>query len=69
MVSAELEAPQGEEGHEIADVQGIGGRIEAAIKGEGPFAKALGKRREVGAVGDEAAPLQVFEEGHGRSAQ
>ena len=31
--------------------------------------EALGQRVGIGAVGHEAAPLEIFEEGHGRKGQ
>jgi hypothetical protein len=45
-------------------VQGVTRRIKATIHYGGPLVQALGERVEVGAVGVEAAPLEVFEQGH-----
>ena len=65
MVAGELETAQSELAHEMADVKRVTGRIEAAIQCDGALSEALSERFFVGAVGDEAAPLEVFEEVHG----
>ena len=65
MVAGELETFQRELAHEVADVERVAGGIEAAIERDGALGQALGKRIKIGAVGEESAPLEVFEEGHG----
>ena len=61
-----LETAQGEKRNVIADVQRIRRGIEARIKRHRALGNALRERVEVGAVGQEAAPLEVFDKGHGR---
>jgi len=64
MVPGALESRERELAHEVADVQRVAGGIEAAIDRDGAFAQALGERVKVGAVGEESAPLEVFDQGH-----
>jgi hypothetical protein len=54
-----LKSAQSEQRHEIADVQRIRRRVEAAVKrdGRGDF---LFQFRRVGAVGDQPAPFKFF---------
>ena len=63
MMAEQLKPPQREQRHEMADVQAVGGRVEAAVKrdGRGDF---LFQFRRVGAIGDEAAPFQFFQNAH-----
>ena len=44
VVTRELEAPQGKLGDKMADMEGIAGRVEAAIQRDRPLAQALGQR-------------------------
>jgi hypothetical protein len=66
MMAGKLKTAQRELAHEVTDVERIAGGVEAAIQRDGALSEALGERFFVGAVGDEAAPLEVFEEIHGR---
>ena len=63
MMAEQLKPPQREQRHEIADVQAVRRRVEAAVKrdGRGDF---LFQFRRVGAIGDEAAPFQFFQNAH-----
>ena len=61
----ELETSESQLPHEVADMERVSCGIESAIEREGPFGQALGERIKVGAVGIEAAPLQVFDQCHG----
>jgi hypothetical protein len=67
VMAGELEAAERDLAHEMADVKRVAGRIEAAIDRERALREALGERAFVGAIGDEAAPFQVFEQVHGRA--
>jgi hypothetical protein len=51
------------------DVQGIAGGVEAAIHGKRSAGEALTERVEVGAIGQQATPLDVFDQGHAMEAQ
>ena len=62
MVAEELETAQGEQRDEIADVEGVGGRIKAAIERGRALGQALGQRVKIGAVGVEAAPVEFVED-------
>jgi hypothetical protein len=55
-MAEQLESPQREQRHEIADVQRIRRGIKTTIKrdGRGNF---FGQFRRIRAIGDEAAPL------------
>jgi len=63
-VTGHLEAAEAEQGDEVADVEGIGGGIEAAIEGDRAVGEAFAQCVEVGAIGQEAAPGQVREDVH-----
>ena len=65
VVAEHLKTAKREEWDEVADVKRIGGRIEAAIKRDGAFRQTLGESGFIGAVGEQATPLQVFEDCHG----
>src|SRR5688500_4082094 len=56
VMAGELETPQRELAHEMADVERIAGWIETAVESQRSFAEALCERVEVGAIGEEAAP-------------
>ncbi len=60
-VAGELEAPQRQDLHEVADVQRRRGRVEAAVVGDGPGGQVLAQRLEVGRLGQQAAPRQVVQ--------
>ena len=64
VVAGELEAAERELAHEVADVESVGGGIEAAIERDRTLGDALGQRIEIGAVGEEAAPAKVFDDRH-----
>jgi hypothetical protein len=78
VVAGELEAAEGEEGDEVADVEAIGSGVEAAVEGEGFIGVdgvgglggvrgggACGGRLDLeGAIGDEPAPLQFLVDIH-----
>lgn len=63
-MACQLKASEQKLWDEVADVKRISGGIKSAIKGDGPLIQALVERREIGAVGQEAAPLEVFNESH-----
>lgn len=64
VMTRQLKAAQRQLRHQVTDVERVPGRIEAAIKRDRPRAQALGERSKVGAIGDEAAPLEVFDQVH-----
>src|SRR6185503_12623457 len=66
MMAKQLEAPQREQRHKIADVQRIGGRIKAAIQNDGG-GQALLEGVGVSAIGDQVAPFKFVQDGHGRA--
>ena len=63
MMPEQLKPPQREQRHEVANVQTVGGGVEAAIKrdGRGNF---FGQLRRIGAIGNKAAPFQFFQNAH-----
>jgi hypothetical protein len=63
-MTRQLKAAQRQLRHQVTDVERVPGRIEAAIKRDRSCAEALGERSKVGAIGDEAAPLEVFDQVH-----
>ena len=63
-MAGELEATQVQLRDEVPDVERVSGGIEAAIQRDRPVVEALGQRIQIGAVGDEAAPAEVFKQGH-----
>ncbi len=66
MMPGQLESSKCQLAHQMAYMEGVSGGIESAIECQRPFGQALGERIKVGAVGMEAAPLQVFDQCHGR---
>src|SRR5664280_2229510 len=64
MVTGELEPAQHQLAHEVADVEAVASRIETAIERDRPGGEALAETDEVGAIRDQFAPLEVFEEVH-----
>ena len=65
MMAEQLKPAQREQRHEIADVQAVGGGVEAAVKRRGR-GEALGQFRRVRAIGDEAAPVEFVQNVHAR---
>ena len=63
MMAEQLKPPQRQQRHKMADVQAVGGRVETAIKRDGRR-RFLFQFRRVGAIGDEAAPFQFFQDAH-----
>ena len=63
-MTGELEAAEREQRDEIADVQRIGRGIKAAVERDGAFGQAFRQGFPVGAVGEEAAPFQLFDDVH-----
>ena len=64
MVAHELEPPECQLSHEAADVKGVARRVESAVERQRARRRAPGQRVKVGAVGDEAAPAQLFDDRH-----
>ena len=64
VVAQQLEPAQPEQRHEVAGVQAVGGRVKAAVKGDGARADAFGQLLRVGAIGQQAAPLQFVQNVH-----
>ena len=62
-----LESAQAQKRHQIADMQGIGRRIKAAIQGQGTRGEPGGQGFQVGAIGVEAPPAQFVENVHRRT--
>src|SRR6185503_6921524 len=70
VMSRQLKATQDEEGDQVADVETVGGGVEARVK-RGGKGKTPRQALAIGDVGDEATPGEVGEEtlgGFGRSA-
>ena len=65
MVAQQLEPAQRQQRHEVADVQAVGGRVKAAVEGDGAGADAFRQLLRVGAIGQQAAPLEFFQNVHG----
>jgi hypothetical protein len=65
-MAEQLKSPQREQRDHVADVEAVGRRVKSAIKGNwrGNF---FGQFRRVGAIGNEAAPFQFFQDAHARS--
>jgi hypothetical protein len=63
MMPGILKASQREQRHEMPYVQAVAGRIEAAVKREWR-GHSLRQFRRVGAIGDEAAPLEFIQNVH-----
>src|SRR5258708_6484046 len=68
MMAEQLKASQCEQWNEMADVQTVRRRVEAAVKrdGHGDF---FFQFRRVGAIGDKSAPFQFFQNAHARKAK
>ena len=65
VMAQQLEAAQRQQRHEVAHVQAVGGRVKAAVKRDGPGADALGQLLRIGAIGQQSAPLEFFQNVHG----
>jgi len=65
MMAEQLKSSQREQGNQVPDVQTVGGRIKAAVKRDGR-GKFLFQFRRVGAIGDQAAPFEFFQNAHER---
>lgn len=63
-VPGQLEASQGQEGHQVTDVEGIGGGIKAAIQGQGTLGQAGGQGSAIGAIGVKTATFKIGQEVH-----
>ena len=59
-----LETPQHHQGHEVADVQAVGGRVKTAVKGDGARIDAFRQLLRVSAIGQQTAPLQFVHNIH-----
>ena len=64
MVSHQLKSAQRKERHQIADVETVGRGIEAAIESHSATCQPLRQFLEIGAVGQEPAPLQFVNNAH-----
>jgi hypothetical protein len=60
----QLEAPQGKQRNEIADVEAVGGGIEPRVKRDGAGFKAFRKLLRVGAIGQQSSPLKFGKNVH-----
>ena len=58
----ELEAPQQQQRHEVADVQAVRGRVEPDVERDGPAVEPLAQRVEVGVILHEPAREQVVDD-------
>src|SRR5690606_8783239 len=63
-VARQLKAAKAEKRNEIADMETVSGRIETGIKSDGTARESLLEFLGIGAVGDQAAPGQVFNDTH-----
>jgi hypothetical protein len=61
-VTGILEPSQEQKGHQIADMEAGGSRVEARVQRDGPIVEAASERVEVGAVVHETSGLQVIDE-------
>ena len=65
-----LEPPQQQEGHQVADVQAVGGGVEAGVDRHRALVEARPEGLGIGGVVEQATRLQVVEdvgEAHDRS--
>ena len=67
MMPVVLEAAQREQRHQMPDVQRIRRGIKAAVERDGRRRKAFRQLGHIGAIGEEAAPLQFIQNVHGRA--
>jgi len=68
MMARQLEAPQRELSHEVADVEAVASGIKAAIERDRSAGQTPAEAGEVGALRGQFAPLEVFEQVHGERA-
>ena len=68
VVTSELEAAQHELAHEVPDMEAVAGGIEAAVERDRPGGEPLAQAGDVGAIGDQSAPCEVFEKVHDNRA-
>ncbi len=66
-MARQLEAAEKELWNQVAYVQRVARGIKAEIQRDWTLIQSLSKRGQIGAVGHEAAPLKIFEEGHMRA--
>ena len=65
MMAEQLKPPQGEQRNEVAHVQTVRRRVKAAVKRD-RRGKFFCQFRRVGAIGNQAAPFQFFQNAHAR---
>ena len=61
-VPGPLQVAQHDELHEVAEVQGRRGRVEAAVRRDRPVGECLAQRGLVGGLGHQSPPLQLVED-------
>ncbi len=64
VMAQQLKPAQRQQRHQVADVQAVGGRVKAAVECDGPRADTFGQLLWVGAIGQQAAPLEFFQNVH-----
>ena len=62
-VARPLQAPHGQDLHQVADVQARRGRVEAAVERDRAGGERRAQRVLVGGLRDQAAPVQLVEDG------
>ena len=67
-MACELEAPEQQQRHEIADVQALGRRVEADVERHRPALETLAQRVEIGVILNQPARQQVVDDGGGAHA-
>ncbi len=65
MMAEQLKAAQGQQGHQVADVQAVGGGIKAGVEDNRAGGQPFLQFRRVGAIGHQAAPFQFVKNIHG----
>ena len=66
VMAQQLKPAQRQQRHQVAHVQAVGGRVKAAVKRDGARADAFRQLLRVGAIGQQAAPLEFFQNVHPR---
>jgi hypothetical protein len=64
MMALQLEAPKADQGNKTAYMQAVGGWIEACVERQRRLSYPRSKRLGVGAIRDQAAPLEFFQNVH-----
>ena len=64
VMAQQLEPAQRQQRHEVADVQAVGGGVKAAVERDGAWADAFRQLLRVGAIGQQAAPLEFVQNVH-----